>query len=301
MGSGLEELTIAAPAKINLYLRVLRRRPDGYHEIESVMQKLLLADELSLRRQEHGIALECSDPGLPVGEDNLVWRAARLFLEYIGSSGGVLIRLEKKIPVAAGLGGGSSDAAAVLLALNQLFAAGLSEGQLAELGVRLGADVPFFVRSEAAYSARGIGELLAPVPGLTGGYVLLVNPGFAVSTRWVYENLALTSRGNPYILAPNSGALTSGNSGPESIDFHTAPQACFVNDLEAVTIASHPVIGEIKQALVDFGARVALMSGSGPTVFGCFLRFSEAQSACRHFQNIYPDKVFLTEPRLLEL
>jgi 4-diphosphocytidyl-2-C-methyl-D-erythritol kinase len=291
------ELTIAAPAKINLYLKVLGRRPDGYHELESVMQKLVLADQLTLHRLAEGIALDCSDPALPIGEENLVWRAARLFLDYTGVTGGVRIRLDKLIPVAAGLGGGSSDAAAVLLAMNRLFGAGLSEDQLADLGLRLGADVPFFVRAAPAALARGIGERLTPVTGLTSGQLLLVNPGFAVSTRWVYENLALTSGGNPYILAPESGALTNGSSGPESLDFHVAPSLCFVNDLETVTIGRHPVIGAIKQALLDFGARVALMSGSGPTVFGYFLHRSEAQAAYRHFQGIYPDSVFLTEPR----
>lgn len=292
-----DELTIIAPAKINLYLKVLGRRPDGYHDLESVMQKLVLADQLSLRRQNGTISLTCSDPALPAGEDNLVWRAARLFLDHTGTPGGVRIHLEKRIPVAAGLGGGSSDAAAVLVGLNRLFAAGLSEEQLAGLGLKLGADVPFFVRPAAAALARGIGERLSPVAGLTSGHLLLVNPGFAVSTRWVYENLALTSGGNPYILAPESGPLTNGNSGPAALDFHVAPSSCFVNDLEAVTINRHPVIGEIKQALLDFGARIALMSGSGPTVFAYFHRGSETQAACRHFQGIYPDKVFLTEPR----
>ncbi len=298
MGSSFpEELTIAAPAKINLYLKVLRRRPDGYHELESVMQKLALADELSFRRQDAGIDLTCSDPSLPVGEENLVWRAAQIFLENTGLKGGIQIRLEKRIPVAAGLGGGSSDGAAVLVALTRLFAGDLNEDQLANLGLRLGADVPFFVRAAAAALARGIGERLSPVTGLTTGHLLLVNPGFAVSTRWVYENFALTSGGNPYILAPESGALTSGNSSPETLDFHTSPSSSFVNDLEAVTIGRHPVIGEIKQDLLGFGARVALMSGSGPTVFGWFLRLSEAQAAFRHFQTIYPETVFLTEPR----
>jgi 4-diphosphocytidyl-2-C-methyl-D-erythritol kinase len=292
------ELVLSAPAKINLLLKVLCRRPDGYHELESVMQKLTLADELSLCRLDEGILLECSDPTLPVGEGNLVWRAARLFLDFAAIHGGVSIRLDKRIPVAAGLGGGSSDAAAVLVAMNRLFDTGLSEEQLAGLGLKLGADVPFFVRSASAALARGIGELLSPVVGLTSGYLLLVNPGFAVSTRWVYENLALTSEGNPYILAPESGALTRGNSGLELLDFHVAPSPCFVNDLETVTIRRHPVIGEIKQALLDFGARIALMSGSGPTVFGYFLSESEAQAACRYFQGIYPDTVFLTEPRI---
>jgi len=296
MESYPETLSIAAPAKINLYLRVLKRRPDGYHEIESVMQKLTLADKLTLCLQDEGIFLECSDPDLPSGEGNLVWRAAKMFQEYVRSGLGVRISLEKRIPVAAGLGGGSSDAAAVLVGLNLLYQSGLSEDQLAGLGVRLGADVPFFVRSSAAALAQGIGERLSPVTGLTSGYVLLVNPGFAVSTRWVYENLALTSGGNPYILAPDSIALTSGISGSDSFALQGSSTAGFVNELEAVTITGYRVVGEIKQALQDFGARVALMSGSGPTVFGYFLRWSEAQSAYRHFQTIYPNTVFLTEP-----
>lgn len=291
------EIIITAPAKINLYLRVLSRRLDGYHELESVMQKLTLADELSFCKQEEGILLECSDSALPCGAENLVWRAARLFLDYTETPGGVRIRLEKRIPVAAGLGGGSSDAAAVLVAMNRLFGAGLSEDQLADLGLRLGADVPFFVRPASAALARGIGERLFPVAGFSSGHLLLVNPAFGVSTRWVYENLALTSGGNPYILAPESGVLINGNSGLESLDFRVASSSCFINDLETVTIGRHPLIGEIKQSLVDFGAWVALMSGSGPTVFGYFLRQSEAQAAFRHFQGIYPDTVFLTKPR----
>ncbi len=291
------QLIIAAPAKINLYLKVLGRRPDGYHELESVMQKLALADELSFSRLVEGLILECSDPALPCDEGNLVWRAARLFLDHTGTVGGVKIRLEKRIPVAAGLGGGSSDGAAVLVAMNRLFGTGLSEDRLADLGLRLGADVPFFVRPAKAALARGIGERLSPVTGLTSGHLLLVNPAFAVSTRWVYENLALTSGGNPYILAPESGALTNGNSGLESLDFHVAPSPCFINDLDTLTVRRHSIIGEIKQKLMDFGARIALMSGSGPTVFGYFLDRSEAQAACRHFQGVYPDTVFLTKPR----
>lgn len=291
------QLTISAPAKINLFLKVLGRRPDGYHELESVMQKLALADELTLCRRDEGIFLECSDPALPRDEGNLVWRAARLFLDQTGTAGGVGIILKKRVPVAAGLGGGSSDAAAVLVAMNRLFGAGLNEDRLADLGVKLGADVPFFVRPAPAALARGIGEKLTPMVGLTSGHLLLVNPAFAVSTRWVYENLALTSGGNPYILAPESGVLPNGNFGLESLDFRVAPSPCFINDLETVTIGRHPVIGEIKQALLDFGARIALMSGSGPSVFGYFLDRSEAQAARHHFQGIYPDTVFLTKPR----
>jgi 4-diphosphocytidyl-2-C-methyl-D-erythritol kinase len=289
-------LTVQAPAKINLLLQVTGRRPDGYHELISVMQKLRLADTLFVQLTGGVISLTCSDPALPVDQDNLAWRAARLFFRRRGRAGGARIALEKKIPVAAGLGGGSSDAAAVLLALNRLCRAGLTEGELADLGLELGADVPFFVRSAPAALARGIGERLTPTAGLAGGLVLLVNPGFPVSTKWVYETLALTSAGNPYILAPESVPLTSGNFVAGSLDADSLPASFFVNDLEAVTIARYPEIGRIKESLLGLGARVALMSGSGPTVFALFARKAAAQAALGHFQPIYAGGVFLTEP-----
>jgi len=290
-------LTIAAPAKINLFLQVTERRPDGYHELVSLMQKLRLADTLTVQLVDGGISLTCSDPDLPIDERNLAWRAARHFFGVTGCRGGVRISLEKKIPVAAGLGGGSSDAASVLLALNHLCDSGLMEAELADLGLTLGADVPFFVQAAPAALARGIGERLTPALGLAPGPVLLVNPGFPVSTKWVYENLALTSEGNPYILAPDSAYLNSGYFGSGSIDIEAAEGAFFVNDLESVTIARYPEIGRIKESLLAFGARVALMSGSGPTVFGLFVQEHEAQAAFRHFRAIYSDAVFLTEPR----
>jgi len=289
--------TILAPAKINLFLKVTGKRPDGYHELDSLMQKLRLGDTLIVELVDRGISLTCSDPDLPIGEDNLAWRAARYFFSHTGWMGGARISLEKKIPVAAGLGGGSSDAAAVLLALNRLCGTGLSEEELAGLGFSLGADVPFFVRPAPAALARGIGERLSPVPGLPPGPVLLVNPGFPVSTKWAYENLALTSEGNPYILAPDSAPLSNGYFGPGPIDIKTTEAAVFANDLESVTIGRYPEIGRIKESLLGFGARIALMSGSGPTVFGLFVRELEAQAALRYFRAIYSDAVFLTEPR----
>ncbi len=293
----LANQTIEAPAKINLFLQVTGRRPDGYHELVSLMQKLRLADTLNVQLVDGAISLTCTDPALPVDDGNLAWRAAEHFFRHTGCRGGARITLEKKIPVAAGLGGGSSDAAAVLLALNHLCRAGLTEDELADLGLTLGADVPFFVRTAPAALARGIGERLTPARGLSLGTVLLVNPGFPVSTKWVYENLALTSEGNPYILAPGSATLNSGYFGSGSIDLKAAETAFFVNDLESVTINNYPEIGRIKESLLDFGARVALMSGSGPTVFGLFVQEHEAQTAFRHFRAIYSDAVFLTEPR----
>ncbi len=290
---------ITAPAKINLFLRIVGRRPDGYHELVSVMQKLRLADKLTLRLTPEGISLTCDDPSLPVDEGNLAVRAARLFFQHTGRRGGVRMHLEKMIPMASGLGGGSSDAAAVLLSLNQLHGRELSEDDLADLGLALGADIPFFIRPASAALARGVGERLTPAVGLTCGSIVLVNPGFPVSTKWVYENFALTSEGNPYILAPESAALTSGNSGADSLVFDVAAAAIFSNDLEMVTIGRYPEIGRIKEALLGFGARVALMSGSGPTVFGLFAKGheSEAQAACRFFRSTFPESVFLTEPR----
>jgi 4-diphosphocytidyl-2-C-methyl-D-erythritol kinase len=289
--------TMVAPAKINLFLQVTGRRPDGYHNLVSLMQKLQLADTLTVQLTDGGIALTCTDPELPVDETNLAWRAALDFFRHTGCRGGAGISLAKKIPVAAGLGGGSSDAAAVLLALNHLCRTELTEDELAGLGLTLGADVPFFIRTAPAALAQGIGERLTPASGLSRGPILLVNPGFPVSTKWVYENLALTSEGNPYILAPDSAALNSGYFGSGSIDIEAAEAAVFVNDLEAVTIGRYPEIGRIKETMLDFGARVALMSGSGPTVFGLFVQEHQAHAAFRHFRAIYSDTVFLTEPR----
>jgi 4-diphosphocytidyl-2-C-methyl-D-erythritol kinase len=293
----LSPQTIAAPAKINLFLQVTGRRPDGYHELVSLMQKLRLADTLVVQLIDGGVSLTCSDPDLPVDESNLAWRAAHHFFRETGCRCGATISLEKKIPVAAGLGGGSSDAASVLLALNHLCDSCLTEDELADLGFPLGADVPFFVRAAPAALARGIGERLTPAHCLHPGPVLLVNPGFPVSTKWAYENLALTSEGNPYILAPDSAYLNNGYFGSGSIDIEAAGVSFFVNDLESVTIARYPEIGRIKESLLAFGARVALMSGSGPTVFGLFVQEHEAQAAFRHFRAIYSDSVFLTEPR----
>ena len=177
------------PAKVNLYLRVVGRRPDGYHEVVTVMQPLTLADTLTVTLAGAGISLRCDRPDLPQGEENLVWRAARQFQEETGLTSGVRLRLSKRIPVAAGLGGGSSDAAGTLLALNELAGKPLPPGDLHRLASRLGADVPFFLAREPAVG-RGTGTQLSPVTLLPYWY-LLVNPGVPLSTRWVYENLDL--------------------------------------------------------------------------------------------------------------
>lgn len=303
-----KNLTITAPAKINLYLAILGKRVDGYHELESLMVKLDLCDQLHLTRQKEGIRLSCPGSGLPEDDDNLVFRAAGAFFDHTKISGGVAMVLEKRIPVAAGLGGGSSDAAAVLKGLDALFGTNLDTQTLLALAKPLGADVPFFVLDASAAWARGIGEQLQPV-ALTGlGSVVLVNPGFDVSTKWVYDNLDLSARGNDArqqesAQSANLALTTGGNPyilgrGLASADSDDLPcsasDVALVNDLETVTLGRYPEVGEIKNALITGGARGALMSGSGPTVFGLFDKEEDALRCCDTLRQRYGDLVFLT-------
>ncbi|MGX9727149.1 MAG: 4-(cytidine 5'-diphospho)-2-C-methyl-D-erythritol kinase [Candidatus Electronema sp. VV] len=274
-------LSLRAPAKINLYLKILGRRIDGYHELDTLMQKVALYDELELSLTDTpGIRLVCQDADLRDDEDNIVFRAARLFLEQTGREGcGVRIILHKRIPLAAGLGGGSSDAATVLTGLNQLTGAGCTTEELAAMGLRLGADVPFFVHEHPAAWAGGIGERLEPATPMRGFTVLLVNPGIAVSTKWAYETfsqtagrIALTAAGKKFNLSnfPNESGL------PLRRRFFLPSD--LLNDLELVTAEKHRVIGELKVRLLAAGAAGAMMSGSGSTVFGLFAAGTEAQA-----------------------
>lgn len=262
-------LALRAPAKINLYLHITGRRPDGYHTLDTLMQKVDLQDEVVLRAISGAVSLHCPGADLPEDGGNLVFRAAELFLATFGSrcdrpSPGVAITLTKNIPVAAGLGGGSSDAATTLAGLDTLFACHCTAAELAELGLRLGADVPFFLNNASAAVATGIGEVLQPVPSLSGHNVLLVNPGFPVSTRWAYQTFALTKKEEESNLARfKKGSEGAGELRTElPCDLH--------NDLEAVTMGRYPEIGQLKRELLARGAVTALMSGSGPTVFGLF-------------------------------
>ena len=273
-------LTLQAPAKINLCLRIKGRRQDGYHLIDSLMQKISLYDELDLELCPDGVGLECSGESVPTSKENLVVRAAELFLDAIQErrqrcEAGVKIKLVKRIPVAAGLGGGSSDAAATLRGLNELHGCPCSADELTTLGLQLGADVPFFLTDTGAAHATGIGEILEPIPCLSGLSILLVNPGFAVSTRWVYQTFALT-KGEEF-----SSLLISQKDVSEVVSLDepkriTALVAIMENDLETVTVAKFPEVGLIKKALLQNGAVKALMSGSGPTVFGLFVEQQQA-------------------------
>ncbi|OGR01388.1 MAG: 4-(cytidine 5'-diphospho)-2-C-methyl-D-erythritol kinase [Deltaproteobacteria bacterium RIFOXYD12_FULL_55_16] len=282
------ELICEAPAKINLYLAIKGRRADGFHDLETRMVKITLADRLRLTRWDSGLTVACPQSNLPTGEDNLVYRAAKSFLAALGTGGGVEIVLEKRVPIAAGLGGGSSDAAAALRGLNTLYGLPFSSGQLADLARPLGADVPFFVDECDAAWATGIGDEIQAEAASFSGWIVLVNPGFAVSTKWVYENFRLTREGKPYILGRDfvhghNLCLGSGN-------------LPLYNDLEIVTIGRYPELGRLKDELLADGACGALMSGSGPTVFGLFENEAQAQQSLARFAKRFGRNVFLARP-----
>ena len=256
-------LVLDAPAKVNLYLHVLGRRADGYHELETWMQKIDLCDRVFLEVIEGPARVEfgCNADSVPAGPDNLAARAAQAFFAACPrrSDCGIRIALDKQIPVAAGLGGGSSDAGAVLRGMNELFGSPLESDELLRIACTLGADVPFFAVDIGAVVARGIGEILHPVPSLCDCRFVVVNPPIFVSTAWVFRNFPLTTEVKPSKLScfQRHGSVSSLLS-----EMH--------NDLEAVTAAKYPQIDEIKGMLGDLGAARVLMSGSGPTVFGVF-------------------------------
>lgn len=259
-------LTMSAPAKINYLLDVIGKRPDGYHDLRMIMQRVNLCDEITLKLTDTpGIKVTCNSKGAPDGPENIAWKAARALLDRAKSDYGVNIEIIKNIPVAAGLGGGSSDAASVLTGMNELLRLGLTEQELMETGSKLGADVPFFIFKRTAL-AEGIGEILTPVPEIPKCWILLVNPGVRVSTAWVYQSLRLTSKRELSKLPEFYGSIED----VVSILF---------NDLESVTIPAFPVIADIKVRLLNLGAIGSMMSGSGPTVFGVFKGFDDAETA----------------------
>ncbi len=267
----MDQLELKALGKINLGLDVLGKQENGYHQVRMVMQSIYLYDQVTLQRQKDpGIRLESNLYYLPVGETNLAWQAAKLLLDEFQIQEGVHIRLGKHIPVAAGLAGGSSDAAAVLFGMNQLFDLGLSREELMRRGASLGADVPFCIMRGTAL-AEGIGDQLTPLPALPRCQVLLVKPPFSVSTKLVYQKLdERKSWEHPDI----SGIL----DGLERQDLQEIVGA-MGNVLESVTVEEYPVIRQIEEVMTENGALNALMSGSGPTVFGLYQDKNKAQSA----------------------
>ena len=281
-------LTVFAPAKINLVLRILDRRTDGFHNLWSLMQTVQLEDEVVIRinREHADIRLQCDVPSLSVDHTNLVYRAAEAVLRRCERRIGVEIVLVKRIPMGAGLGGGSSDAAATIVGLDRALNLGWSVVDMAQVGQALGSDVPFFFSAPSAV-VTGRGEQAHPVRIAGNRWVVLVNPGFSVETKWAYQDLS-SSRTKVRPLSDIHAALgrESGLSWEQVLDVAE-------NDFEAPVFGAHPSLQEIKQALLAQGAEAALLSGSGATVFGIFRNKGEARQAQAHFQTQPRLKVFV--------
>ncbi len=261
-------ISLESPAKVNLRLEILKKREDGYHELRTIFQKISLHDTLRLSlRRKRGISIVADHPKLPVGKNNLVYRAAESMLKVstdTGYTGGVDIEIKKRIPLGAGLGGGSSNAAATLRGLNRLLGIGLSKKELMGMGLEIGADVPFFFIDGSAIGS-GIGERLKKVE-LPNLWYILIYPNFEVSTRWAYGNFVLTRE--QFHLNLHGLPKT-----PEGIS------RILLNHLEAVVSGKYPEIGLMKEMLISAGALGALMTGSGPTVFGLFDKESSSAAA----------------------
>ena len=258
----MDEITLKALAKINLGLDVTGKRADGYHEVRMVMQTIHLYDRLYIRKtREPGIKIRTNLPFLPVNESNLVYRAADLLMKEFEIREGVSVELSKRIPVAAGMAGGSTDGAATLYGMNQMFELGLNRRELMERGLKIGADVPYCLMRGTAL-AEGIGEVLTPLSPMIKCPVLIAKPPVSVSTKLVYSGLKLDRD----TVHPNIDELL------KDIRFRNMKGICrhMGNVLESVTVPLYPVITEIKERMRAKGARAALMSGSGPTVFGLF-------------------------------
>jgi 4-diphosphocytidyl-2-C-methyl-D-erythritol kinase len=259
-------LTAFSPAKINLYLRILGKRPDGYHELETLMLPLDFGDEITLSSQGSGLILKCDNPNLPTDDSNLALRAAKRLAERYNVKQGAKIVLTKRTPLAAGLGGGSSNAAAVLLGLTRLWGLQADDSILHELAAGMGSDINFFMVGGAAL-CRGRGELIEPVSCKFSASVLLVNPGFGISTKWAYESWARAAAESRLTVSPPQVSLLVCALAED--DLAGVSRSLF-NSLEAPSIRKFPVLELIKKAMCDDGASGALMSGSGATVFGLF-------------------------------
>ncbi len=283
----MNELRLKAMAKINLGLDVLRRREDGYHDLRMIMQTVYLYDQITLEKTDSpGISVRTNLNYLPVNEDNLAYRAAKLLMDEFSVEEGLRIELGKHIPVAAGLAGGSSDAASVLVGVNRMFGLGLSQEELMARAVRIGADVPFCVMRGTAL-AEGIGERLTPLPDAPDMHVVLAKPAVHVSTGFVYGNLKVGALAFHPDIDAQEQAIRDGDA--------RRMAELMGNVLETVTIPACPVIAEIKEQMMSGGAVNAMMSGSGPTVFGLFDSEPKAWEVCEELRRgTLARNVFLT-------
>ena len=276
-------MKILSPAKINLFLQILGKRPDGYHDLISLMCCIGLYDTVSLTFGVKDITVSCDHPVVPENETNVAFSAADLFFKALKKNEGVKISIKKQIPVAAGLGGGSSNAAAVFLGLNRYYGYPFSTEELMSMGLSIGADVPFFIFQKPAI-ASGIGEKLEAYQNLKNLKILLVFPGFSVSTADVYKKLNLG-------LTKCEKKLKSFLLNKQRFD----PRYHLCNDLEAVTASEYPVIKTVKEALLNQGASGALMTGSGSTIFGLFSDSNAASKASHALFRIHKWKMHLAD------
>ena len=272
----MNSIMLKGRAKINLTLDVVGKRENGYHDLEMIMQSINLYDTIFIRKTKiPGVRLKSNYSWLPTNEKNIAYKAATLFFEETGINGGVAIEITKRIPVAAGLAGGSTDAAATLVGLNRIYETRLSKQKLMEMGLKLGADVPFCI-ARGTMLAEGIGEELTPLTPMPSTHVVLVKPAISASTAVVYKNLDINNIKKHPDTKKVINALDNGNV--RMIAENMA------NVLEEVTIKMHPEIEDIKQDLMKHGAMGAMMSGSGSAVFGLFATKEAAQKASRYFK-----------------
>lgn len=268
-----------AYAKINLSLDILRKRKDGYHELKMIMQTVSLYDEIYIEKSDT-VSIECNKDDIPLNNKNLAWKAADAFFNYTSINSGCKIKLIKHIPDGAGLGGGSSDAATVLLALNEIYNTNITNEELINIAVKIGADVPFFILKGTCL-AEGIGEKLTKIENNTDPYILIHKPSFSISTKWAYENLKLDNKNN-YNVDKIVENLKDKNYNFKDI----------FNYLEDVSVSKYPQINDIKNKMKNYGATAALMSGSGSSVFGIFTDKNAAQTA---FESFEKNTVFLAK------
>ena len=287
----MDKLVLKSPAKINLFLEVLRKREDGYHQILSLIQAVDLCDELVLQKRETGVVISCDYPDCPTDESNLAFKAASLLLEGEKIEEGVSIHIKKKIPISAGLGGGSSNAAATLKGINRLYQLQLPDKKLYALACRIGSDVPFFLHSgQALIKERG--EKIEPINMYGDYWLVLVCPHFEVSTRWAYQNVKIS-------LTKTGKGVSFRDLENQSMFFKALRS--FRNDLEEVVSKRYPVVQKIKELLKNSGALKSSMSGSGPTVYGVFDRKPQAEEVTKKLlrgdwfaESI--GQIFLTQP-----
>jgi 4-diphosphocytidyl-2-C-methyl-D-erythritol kinase len=281
----------ASPCKVNLLLNILGRRADGFHELETVMHPVKLFDRLTFARAAAGVQLTCSEPKLPTGSENLVYRAATAFLQAAGIKDGVRLHLEKRIPLAAGLGGGSGNAATTLLALNELFGSPLAHPRLEAIAASLGSDIPFFLQTTPAL-ATGRGEKIQPLESfraLEGASFLLVHAGFGIATAWAYQQLARF----PAALNGQPGRAQKLVSLLQMADLASAG-AEFYNSLEAPALEKYPLLALIQEFFRAHAAAATLMSGSGSTTFAVLGSRAAAEALAEKFKAKFGSRNWVT-------